>query len=147
MEAQTFSHLHRVTYAECTVGNHVYYGRFLDLLEEARGEFFRRLGSTFLRLQEQDTLFPVVECHIRYQEPAHYDDLLTLQVWLTEIGRVRMCFAYRVANEAGQILLDAETIHGCTSTHNKLKRIPPELKQRLEPFLHQAAKLSAAQAS
>jgi len=28
-----FVHTHRVTYAECTVGNHIYHARYLDLLE------------------------------------------------------------------------------------------------------------------
>ena len=35
MPASTFQHQHRVSYADCTLGNHVYYGRYLDLLEEA----------------------------------------------------------------------------------------------------------------
>jgi hypothetical protein len=36
MGDQTFRHTHRVTYAECTVGNHIYYARYLDLLEAAK---------------------------------------------------------------------------------------------------------------
>jgi acyl-CoA thioesterase FadM len=32
---QVFVHRHRVHYAECTLGNHIYYARYLDLLEDA----------------------------------------------------------------------------------------------------------------
>ena len=39
--AEPFRHHHRVTYAECTIGDHVYHSRYLDLLEAARGEFMR----------------------------------------------------------------------------------------------------------
>ena len=39
--AVPFRHPHRVSYAECTVGNHVYHSRYLDWLEAARGEFIR----------------------------------------------------------------------------------------------------------
>ena len=46
MTLDMFRHTHRVTYAECTVGDHVYHSRYLDLLEAARGEFMRSLGST-----------------------------------------------------------------------------------------------------
>ena len=53
-----FRHTHRVSYAECTVGNHVYHSRYLDLLEAARGEFLRTLGPTVLHWQEQDVIFP-----------------------------------------------------------------------------------------
>ena len=74
--ASIFRYSHRVTYAECTVGNHVYHARYLDLLEAARGEFFRGLGFPFLGLQEQDTVFPVIECQLRYKAPARYDERL-----------------------------------------------------------------------
>ena len=61
MPAEIFTHVHRVTYADCTVGNHVYYGRYLDLLETVRGEFFRHLGTSFLEYQEEGIFFPVSE--------------------------------------------------------------------------------------
>ena len=43
--ADVFLHRHRVTYAECTVGNHVYYSRYLDLLESARASSSATLAS------------------------------------------------------------------------------------------------------
>src|SRR3989442_1198243 len=100
MATQVFRHPHRVTYAECTVGNHVYYARYLDLLEEARGEFFRHLGAPCSRWQEEDTIFPVVECRLRYKGAARYDDLLTTELWLVTLGRVRLTVAYRILNPA-----------------------------------------------
>ena len=69
MATAPFRHQHRVTYADCTVGNHIYYGRYLNLLEVARGEFFRHLGTTFLQWQERDVIFPVLECRLRYKAP------------------------------------------------------------------------------
>src|SRR5215510_4202835 len=96
-----FSHIHRVSYAECTLGNHIYYSRYLDLLETARGEFFRSLGTTFLKWQEQGTIFPVVECRIRYRAPARYDDVLRIEVWPTLADKVRLNFSCQIVNEAG----------------------------------------------
>ena len=58
--AVPFRHSHRVSYAECTVGNHVYHSRYLDWLEAARGEFIRALGATVLQWQERDAIFPVI---------------------------------------------------------------------------------------
>ena len=57
--AVPFCHPHRVSYAECTVGNHVYHSRYLDWLEAARGEFIRSLGPTVREWQERDVIFPV----------------------------------------------------------------------------------------
>ena len=83
MSNQSFVHLHRVTYADCTIGNHVYYANYLGILEAARGEFFRSLGSTLLKWQEAGFMFPVVEAHLRYKALARYDDVLSIEIWVT----------------------------------------------------------------
>jgi acyl-CoA thioester hydrolase len=132
--SEVFRHLHRVTYNECTVGNHVYYSRYLDILEEARGEFFRKAGITFLQLQEQDTIFPVVEARVRYKAAARYDDMLAIEVWVTELGKIRINFGYRMANQAGVLLLEGETWHVCSAMNEKPKRLPEDLVRKLAVF-------------
>ena len=135
MSGQTFQHEHRVSYGECTLGNHVYYARYLDILEDVRGEFFRMLGVPLLTLQEEDVIFPVIECRVRYRNPARYDDVLTVTLWMTDIGRVRLGFAYRVIDKAGNLTLGAETIHACTTRNEKPRRLPDRVNQLLTPFL------------
>ena len=135
MSHQTFTHTHRVTYAECTIGNHVYYARYLDLLEAARGEFFRALGTTFQQWHDGGTVFPVIEARLRYKGAARYDDVLRIELWLTELERVRMNFAGRILNEQGPLLVEANTLHACASPDDKLKRLPEELVAKLQPYL------------
>ena len=134
--AETFRHPHRVSYAECTVGNHVYHARYLDLLEAARGEFLRSLGPTVLELQERDCIFPVIEARLRYKFPARYDDLLTIEVWVTAVEKIRVNFAHRIVNQNGRRILEAETFHVCTGLDEKPKRLPEELAVRLAPYLN-----------
>lgn len=133
--AEPFRHQHRVSYAECTVGNHIYHSRYLDLLEAARGEFLRSLGATVLSLQDADFIFPVIEARLSYKLPARYDDLLTIEVRPTLVERVRLNFHHRVLNQHGKLLLEAETFHCCTSRDEKPKRMPAELVSRLEPLI------------
>lgn len=135
MNESGFSHQHRVTYADCTVGNHVYYARYLDLLEAARGEFFRKLGSTLLQWQETGLMFPVVEAHLRYKMLARYDDLLSIEVWVTAAERVRLNFGYRITNQAGELVLEGETLHVCMSLEEKMKRLPEEFIAAVKPHL------------
>jgi len=130
-----FRHTHRVTYAECTVGNHVYHSRYLDLLEAARGEFIRSLGPTVLHWQEKDVIFPVIEVRLRFKSPARYDDLLAIEVWPTLVERVRLNFGHRVTNQHDKLVLEAETFHACTGVDEKPKRMPEELAAKLKPFL------------
>ncbi|MBI4325373.1 MAG: acyl-CoA thioesterase [Chloroflexi bacterium] len=134
MSGQTFRHTHRVTYAECTLGNHVYYARYLDMLEVARNEFFRTLGTPMLDWQNANTIFPIIECHLQYRAPARYDDVLTLELRVSQMTRVRLQFACRVLNQNGALILEARTVHVCTSVSEKPRRLPPSLVQSLQPY-------------
>ena len=139
MSARVFCHSHRVSYAECTVGNHVYYARYLDLLEEARGEFFRQLGRPLRDLQAEDLIFPVVAARLRYHAAARYDDQLTIEVRVTLVRRVRLNLAHRILNAAGRLLVEAEIEHVCTNTADQPQRLPAELEARLQPYVAAAS--------
>jgi acyl-CoA thioester hydrolase len=133
--AAPFLYQHRVTYAECTVGNHVYYSRYLDLLEAARGEFFRHLGAPLTQLQERNLTLPVLECRLRYRAPARYDNILTTEVWLKAVEGIRLTFAYRIVNDQGQLLVDAETEHVSATCGEKPCRLPEELALQFQAHL------------
>jgi len=126
-----FRHQHRVSYAECTVGNHVYHARYLDFLEVARGEFLRSLGSPVEFWQGQDAIFPVIEARLRYKFPARYDDRLAIEVWPALAQGVRVNFGHRIFNQDHRLILEAETFHACTTAGEKPRRVPAELAAML----------------
>jgi acyl-CoA thioester hydrolase len=80
-------------------------------------------------------MFPVVEAHLRYKALARYDDVLSIEVWLTTAERVRLNFAYRVTNQAGDLVLEGETLHVCMSLEEKMKRLPEEFMAAVKPHL------------
>ncbi len=127
MPVQIFEHAYRVTYRDCTIGNHIYYSRYLDLLEAARGEFFRSLGVSFAEWQARGTIFPVLECRMRYRQPARYDELLRVQVWIALARGARLNFGYRILTQAGALVLEGETWHACAGLDERPKRLPREL--------------------
>ena len=136
--ASTFTHPHRVAYSECTVGNHIYYARYLDILERARGEFSRHIGANLQILQDADLIFPALEVNLKYRAPARYDDVLHVNLWVTDVTGVRMRFNYRVVRPSdSKLILEGSTVHVCTSVHEKPKRIPAELLEKLRPYVHQ----------
>ena len=93
------------------------------------------MGEPLLKWQEADTIFPVVECRLRYRAAARYDDILTVELWLGELERVRLNFSYRILNEKGAAILAASTVHACSSLGDKLTRIPTELADKLKPYV------------
>jgi acyl-CoA thioester hydrolase len=135
MAGSVFRHTHRVVYAECTIGNHVYYSRYLEMLEAARGEFMRQLGCSASQWQEAGVAFPVIGLEISYQAPARYDDLLTIELWVAEAGGVRLTVGFRILNANGALLAEGVTRHVCATTAEKPKRLPKDLLEALRPFL------------
>jgi acyl-CoA thioester hydrolase len=135
MPAAVFQHTHRVVYAECTLGNHVYFARYLDMLEAARCEFFRQLGCSFLQLQQAGISFPVVGLNISYKRPARYDDMLTIELWVIQVSGARLNFGFRILHASGIALAEGEMRQVCVDQREKPKRLPPDLAQRLRPFL------------
>jgi acyl-CoA thioester hydrolase len=126
-----FRHPHRVVYADCTLGNHIYYARYLHLLEAARGEYFRSLGKTFAAWQEDGFIFPVIEVQLRYKSPARYDELLQIEVTPIRAEGIRLTFGYRVLGQDGTLKVEGETQHVCASLHEKPRRLPQELRVAL----------------
>ena len=116
------------------MGDHVYYARYLDILEAARGEFFRHLGKSFAQWQQQGTIFPVIECHLHYKAPARYDDLLSIELWVMLAERARLNFGCRIHNQHEALILEGETFHVCTGVDEKPKRLPEELIEKLTDF-------------
>jgi acyl-CoA thioester hydrolase len=134
MPSSVFVHTHRVSYADCTVGNHVYYSRYLEILESARGEFFRHLDASFAALQEQGSIFPVTRVELRYRAAARYDDLLAVELQVERAERVRLDFVYRIVAPRNRLLVEARSEHVCTDVADKAKRLPVGLLSALEPY-------------
>lgn len=133
-----FKHQIRVAYRDVTLGNHVYYARYLDFIEIARNEMFRGLGHSLLALQERGTIFPVVECSLHHHRAARYDDLLEIETNLTALGRVQFSLKYRVGRDQ-TLLLEAMTRHAVTDLSEKPVAMPGDLRAALLPHLEKSA--------
>jgi len=135
----TFVHRHRVTYSECTIGNHVYYARYWDWLEAARGEWFRALGCAFAKLQEEGFLFPVIEARIRYRNPARYDEIIRIELWAAEPRRSFLEVESVGIREPEETpIFTAWTRHLCAGLDNRPRRLPEKLATALRPYLRQS---------
>ncbi|MBI5396370.1 MAG: acyl-CoA thioesterase [Verrucomicrobia bacterium] len=130
--ANTFEYPLRVTASDCTVGNHVYYSRYLDWLEAARTELFRAIGQPLARLMESGIMLPVIEAQLRYRQPARFDDRILVRLWVTEASRACIVFSAEIVNaDTGALLVTATTTQVCTNHADKPQRLPPALTEAL----------------
>ena len=130
---QVFEHHLRVAASDCTVGNHVYYSRYLDWLEAARNELMRAVGHPFGALMESGVMLPAIEARLQYRGMARFDDRILVRLWIEEVSRIKITFAADILNaDTGKTLVSGVTVHVCTDVAGKPQRMPPALQQALE---------------
>ena len=123
----------RVRYAETDQMDVVYHGNYAQYFEAARAEAIRDLGFTYKDMEAMGVIMPIVELHVKYLRPAHYDDLLTIKTILKELPTDhRIEFHQEVYNEKEKLLtvgkvvlyfIKSETMEKTTmpeQLHNKL---------------------------
>ena len=126
----------RVRYAETDQMDVVYHGNYAQYFEVGRAESIRQLGYTYKDIEEFGIIMPIVEFHLKFIRPAHYDDLLTIKTTLKELpADHKIEFHQEVYNEAGKLLTMGKVLLFFLNAATKEKVVmPEELKNKLAPF-------------
>jgi len=122
----------RVIYGDTDQMGVVYYANYLRFFEAGRNEFIRAKGLRYRDFEARHRLMlPVVEAGVRYQVPARYDDLVSVETSLSEMRRASARFDYRLVRDDGELLATGHTIHACVDLDGRIQRMPQELLDRL----------------
>ncbi|MCM8801234.1 MAG: acyl-CoA thioesterase [Candidatus Omnitrophica bacterium] len=121
----------RIHYHHTDCGGVVYYGRYLDFLEEARTEFFEEKGISIKDLVKKDIIFVVRSQEIQYLKPVFYGELLSVKAKLIEISLVKLVFDYEIINQKDEITTSARTVLVCVDKDFKPTKIPEEILEKL----------------
>ncbi len=131
MESPISAVEYRVPYADTDKMGVVYYGNYLTYFERARSQALRDLGLPYTVMEEQGTHLPVIEAHVNYLQPAHYEDLLSISARFEIAGPVRIK-AHCEVRRGDELLAHGYTVHVCFSTATQRPaRLPEELARRL----------------
>ncbi len=126
----------RVRYAETDQMNVVYHGNYAQYFEVARAESIRHLGFTYKDMEAMGIIMPLVELHVKYLRPAHYDDLLTIRTTLKELPQEhRIEFHHEVFNEKEKLLtLGRVVLYFVQSGSMEKSTMPRPLYEKLAPY-------------
>ncbi|MSQ90631.1 MAG: acyl-CoA thioesterase [Phycisphaerales bacterium] len=113
----------RVRYSECDpmgVAHHAVYPVWLEM---GRTELLRETGTSYASLEEAGILLVVTRLNIRYRKPARYDEVLTLETTLTDLGHVKIEHAYQLLCGGDEIAV-AETTLACVDRGGSVRELP-----------------------
>lgn len=120
----------RVYYEDTDLAGIVYYANYLKFIERGRSEWLRALDIDQVALKRQGMVFVVRHVAADYLSPAHFDDQLTVESRLGEIGLARIVMAQDVLRD-GKPLFTARVTLVCVNDAGRPVRIPPALVAKL----------------
>ena len=127
-----FEHPFRVRYAETDRMGVSYYANYLVWFEMGRAEYLRFLRIQYTDYEKKGIFLPVVEAHCRYLRFSTYDDLLAVQVVVSEFGKSSMRFDYRILKEPERVcIVEGYTVHAFINTDRKPIRVPQEVRDKV----------------
>jgi len=129
----------RVRYAETDAQGVVYYANYFVWFEVGRVNFLRALGFDYSLAEKEGIGFVIAEASCRYLAPAHFDELITIRVWVEDVGRSSFSLGYEVINkEKGLLLARGRTVQVFVDMKEGKKPIP--IPARIREALEKAKK-------
>lgn len=126
----------RIRYGEVDMMGFLYHAHYVSLFDVARTELMRHYGFPYARIEASGVMMPVLQVHIDYKNPAHYDDLLTIRTFLREMPKgIRVKFEYDVYRAEGTELITtgSVTLAFMSSDTHRPTRIPSDLYDTIAP--------------
>lgn len=123
-------HEQRVIFGDTDQMGVVYYANYLRFFEASRAAYWRAQGKSYKDLEAAQVALPVVEAHCKYRAPSYYEDLLLIEVEITELRAASMRFGYIVRRDA-TIIAEGFTRHAVIGPSGRPRALPDELRASL----------------
>ncbi len=122
----------RVRYADTDHFGVVYYGRYLEWLEEGRTEILRDNGISYADFEKKDMFAPVVKVEIEYKNAPQYDDIIVVETKIDRIGNSSIDFEYKVYRKNDKLLIaTGKTTNVFITKDRKKISVPDEVRKIL----------------
>lgn len=120
----------RVIFGDTDQMGVVYYANYLRFFESSRAAYWRALGRSYKDLEAAQVALPVIEAHCAYKRPAHYEDLLEVDVTVGEVRAASLRFEYKVFR-GGELLAEGFTRHAVIGPTGKPRALPDDMRDLL----------------
>lgn len=116
-----------------------HHSNYIKWMEEARIDFLEQIGCSYMKLEQDGIISPVIGVECRYKRPTTFGDEVHIHVEIIEFKRVELIIGYTMTNnKTGELVLTGQTHHCFTNAAGRpiaLKRQFPELDKRLHSLI------------
>jgi len=100
----------RVRFAETDAQGIVHNSQYLVWFEVARVDYLEQFAGGYPRLRAQGVEALVLESHVRYLQPARFDDRLVVRSRCVDLRGARFRYEYAV-ERGGELVAEGSTSH------------------------------------
>ena len=128
IEIMSKSHIYELkVFVEDIDFGRVFYSRYLQYIERARTELIHeKFGLTLTQLMnEQDIMFVVRNCNIKYLKSAVFEDNLSVETTVLKKTNVRLNLLQEV-KRGTEILVSAEVELAVVDRSGSIKKLPKD---------------------
>lgn len=139
MKAKTFRTTIRVAWVDTDAAQVVHFSNYFRYFEKAEEEFYRHIGLSFSSATERGLWFPRVETFCQYRKPAHFNDLLEVELVVEEMREKSIKYGFRILNKRSTVLV-AEgymVLVSASIQTGKATVVPDDFTEKLKPFTKQ----------
>jgi acyl-CoA thioester hydrolase len=132
MQGFSFSTDVRVRFAETDAQGIAHNSNYLVWFEVARVEYLERYAGGYQRLRDLGLEALVLETHVRYLQPATFDDRLLVHARCLDLRGARFRYEYAIERD-GVLIADGWTSHATVDAATlRPTRVPSWLLEAIE---------------
>ena len=128
----------RAYYHETDQMGVIHHSNYLKWMEEARINLLDSCGISYKLMEDNGIISPVTAISIDYKTPCKFDDIVILELNITEYSGVKMTVEYKIYNKDTNALYVTATSKHCFIKDGKiisLKRVLPDVHQRMVDYI------------
>ena len=134
-----FAHTLRVRYAECDPQGVVFNAHYLAYFDTSITELWRAALGSYQSMMDRGVDLVVAEAQLRFRTPARFDEELTLEVALTQMGNTAITSSHRISR-GSDLVVEGMLRHVVVDRETLSKTaIPDWLRDQLGPWTVQEA--------
>ncbi|HVU78364.1 MAG TPA: thioesterase family protein [Gaiellaceae bacterium] len=131
MHGFSFSTDVKVRFAETDAQGIVHNSNYVVWFEVARVEYLERYAGGYQRLRDLGIEALVLETHVRYLQPARFDDRLVVHARCLDVRGARFRYEYAI-ERAGEVIADGWTSHATVDAQSmRPTRVPSWLQEAI----------------
>ncbi|HIR57758.1 MAG TPA: acyl-CoA thioesterase [Candidatus Gallacutalibacter pullicola] len=129
-----------VRYAETDQMGVTHHAVYPVWYEAARTDLIKETGVSYSQLEKMGVMTPVVDLSCHYSGVTHYEDIVTVQCWISRLTPARIEFSYATfCGDSEKPCNTGKSLHGCVDAKTfrpiNLKKRFPEFYAKLESMV------------